>query len=78
MNVSRSSEAEPALNRGAEICQNVAKQIVADDHVILRRIEHHVHRHRIDVLMIRSDLCISGSDFLENTLPEIAAETLHV
>src|SRR6185295_2620889 len=30
------------------------------------------------VLMIRRTLRITGRDFLENTLPEIAAKTLHV
>src|SRR6185369_16156187 len=78
MNIARGSEAEPALNRRAEISQNVAEEIVTDDHVVLRRIEHHVHRHRVDVLVIRGNLRITSRNFLENTLPQIASETLHV
>ena len=78
MNISGSGESKPTLNRSAQVRQNVAKQIITDDHVVLRRIEHHVHRHRIDVLMVRFDLRITGCYFLENTLPKIAAEALHV
>src|SRR5262245_15528377 len=78
MNVAGSGESEPTLNRGANVRENIAKQIVGNYHFELLWIEHHVHRHRVDVLMIRCDLRISRCDFFENTLPEIAAVALYV
>src|ERR1041385_6244650 len=78
MNVSRCSESKTSLNGCTKIRQDVAEEIVADDYFILPRLEHHKHRHRVDVLMICFDMRISGSDLLKDSSPKIAAEPLHV
>jgi hypothetical protein len=78
MNVARCSDTKSSLNRSAKIREDVAKQIVADDHIVLRRIENHEHRHRIDVLVIGSDLRVSSRNFLEHALPKVTAKALNV
>src|SRR5688572_33404084 len=78
MNVAGSSEPESALNCSTNVSQNVSKQMVRDDHLVLRLIEHQVHRHCVDVLMIGGYLDVTCSDFSDNTLPEIAAKALHL
>ena len=42
---------EPALERRAEVRDDVAEEVVGDDHLELARVEHHVHRERVDVVV---------------------------
>src|SRR6476659_1562539 len=78
MNVARRSETKSSLNRSAQISQDVTKQIVAYDHIVLRRIENHKHCHCINVLVIGSDLRVSSRHFLEHALPKVTAKALNV
>ena len=62
--------AEPALQRAADIGDDVAEQVVGDDHLILPGILHQEHRERIDVLVRGGDARIRCRDFLEHALPQ--------
>ena len=55
MNVAGRRHAQAALERRAEVGDDVAEQIVGDDHLELPGIEHHVHRERVDVVVRRLD-----------------------
>ena len=44
-------EAERALERAAQVGQDVAEQVAGDDDVELLRIEHHARGQRVDVLV---------------------------
>jgi hypothetical protein len=78
MNISRCSQSQTTLNRSPEVCEYVSKEVVAYDHVILRWIKNHEHRHRIDILMICLNLWILPGNLFEYALPEISAEALDV
>ena len=65
--------------KGRDVGWVVLQVIIhGDNHVILRRVLHHEHRHRIDILVISFNLCVTSSDFPEDALPEITAEALDV
>ena len=49
MNVARRRHAEAALQRAADVGDDVAEQIVGDDHLELPGILDHEHRERVDV-----------------------------
>ena len=70
MDVAGCRHAEPALEGRAQVGDDVAEQVVGDDHFELRGVEHHVHGERIDVIVRRLDPGIGGRDFLEDALPE--------
>src|SRR5215813_7613086 len=78
MNISGCRQTQPTLNSSAQVCQNVSKQIVTNDNIVLGGVEHHEHRHCIYVLVIGFNVSILSRHFLENTLPQIAAKPLHV
>ena len=49
-------EPEPADEPGDLIGQNVAEQVRRDDHVEPLRVQHEVHRHRVDDALLELDL----------------------
>ena len=49
MDVARGRHAEPALQRAADVGDDVAEQVVGDDHLELAGILHQEHRQRVDV-----------------------------
>src|SRR5258705_8916427 len=78
MDIAGSGESKSALNRCTQIRENVAKQVVTDNDVVLARVEHHEHCHSVDVLVVRCNLRIAGCNLPEYTVPEIATKPLHI
>ena len=78
MDIAGGGQAEPALQGRAEVRQDVAEQIVRDDTSYCAGFEHHEHRHRVDVLVVRLDPRVTAGDFREDSLPQVAAEALDV
>jgi hypothetical protein len=70
MNVAGCRHAEPTLQRPADVGDDVAEQVVGDDHLELSRVLHEQHCQRVDVEMRRLDLRIVGAHFLEHPLPQ--------
>src|SRR6476661_8822824 len=75
----------PAMS-GAEPCtgsnndgpvrvgEDVAEQVVGDDHVVAARILDEVDAGGVDVLVARRDVAVFGRDVVEGALPEVARE----
>src|SRR6185312_10493024 len=70
MDVARRRHAETALEGRTEVGHDVAEQVVGDDDLELPRVEHHVHRQRVDVIVRRLDSRVLRRDFLEHALPQ--------
>jgi hypothetical protein len=70
MEVARRRHPEAALERRAEVGDDVAEQVVGHDHLELPRLEHHVHRERIDVVVRGDDPGVGRRELSEDPLPE--------
>ena len=70
MDVSRRGHAQPALKRGGEVGDDVAEQVVGDDHVELCGVLYQVHRERVDVVVRRGDVRKIRGDFAKDPLPQ--------
>ena len=70
MEVARRRHAQPTLERGAEVGDDVAEQVVGDNHLELAGIEHHVHRQCVDVIVRGGDPRELRDEFLEHALPQ--------
>ena len=68
----------PPLTRAAEVGEDVAEQVVGDDHVVALRVLHEVDARRVDVVVRRADLRVLGGDLVERALPQVAGERQHV
>ena len=65
--------AEAALQRGAEIGDDVAEHVVGDDHVEALGLADQLHRQGVDEEVAGLDLRILGGHLVEAPLPEIVA-----
>src|SRR5216684_2924764 len=72
MNISAGGHAQPALQSGSEIRDDVAEHVVSYDHIEHARIAHHLHRERVHVHVFGGDLGIFLTYFLEHALPQAA------
>src|ERR1700674_4621216 len=70
MNVSAGGHAQPALQAGGEIGDDVAEHVIRDHDVELPRIAHHLHAERVHVHVLGLDLGILAAHFLEHPLPK--------
>ena len=76
--VARRREADTPGYRATEIGEDVAEQVVGDDHVVTLRRLHEIDAGRVDVVVSRLDVGELGRHFVERALPEIAGEGQHV
>ena len=68
------SQADTAGHRTTEVGEDVAEQVVGDDHVVTLGVLHEVDAGGVDMVVRRLDLGVLGSDFVEGAFPEIARE----
>ena len=67
-------EPDPPGYRAAEVGEDVAEEVVGDDHVVLLRRLHEVDAGRVDVVVRRGDVGVLRLHLVEGALPEIAGE----
>ena len=70
MDVAGRRHAEPALERGSQVGDDVAEQVVGDDHLKLPGVQHQVHRQRVDVVVRRVDAGIARRRLSKYPLPQ--------
>ena len=70
MEVAGRRQAEAALQRGPQVGNDVAEEVVGDDHVELGRVLHHQQHEGIDVEMTGLHAGVLRRHFLEDTLPQ--------
>ena len=73
MQVARGGKPEPALQRAADVRDDVAKQVVGDDDLELPGILDQEHRERIDVEVARLDVGELRPHQVKDALPERVA-----
>src|SRR5437660_6939635 len=78
VDVSGSRDAEPAGEGRAQIGEDVAEEVVGDDHLIRLRLTDEIHRQRIDVHRFRLQRGMARAHLGENAPPEAVAEEEHV
>ncbi len=76
--VGRRSKTNAARNCSAKIGENVAEEVVSDDHVVLTRALNHVDASCIDMVVCGSYIGVLEGDRVEGALPQIARERQHV
>ena len=76
--IARRRDAHAAGNRCAEIRDDVAEHIARDDHIIIFRLEHHVHAAGIDMVIFARDIRIFLADFFKRARPQFMCECEHV
>src|SRR5437764_11002922 len=72
MNVSTGSHTQAALQASGEVSDNVAENIIGNDHVKLPRVADHLRAKSVHVHVFSFNLRIFGTDFFEHPLPEAA------
>ena len=70
MNVSTGSHTQAALQASGEVGDNVAENIIGNDHVKLPRIANHLGAKSVHVHVLGFNLRIFGTDFFEHALPQ--------
>ena len=78
IDVARGRHSQPALQRGAEIGDDIAKHVVGDDHVEHLRRADHLHRQGVDKHVEVLDAGVLLRHFFERAEPEIAPEAHHI
>jgi hypothetical protein len=78
MNVAAGGHAQPALERGGQVGDDVAEHVVGDDHVERARLAHHLQAERVHVHVLRLDVGILLRHFFEDALPQAAGIGHHV
>src|SRR5580700_4365216 len=73
MNVATGGHAQPALQAGGEIGDNVAEHIVGDDDIELAGVAHYLHAERVHVHVFRLELRIFGAHVFKHTLPQASS-----
>ena len=68
----------PPGYRAAEVGEDVAEEVVGDDHVVLLGRLHEVDAGGVDVVVGGGDVGVLGGDLVEGALPQVAGEGEHV
>ena len=76
--VRRGGPPDPAGDGAAEVGEDVAEEVVGDDHVVPAGVLHEVDARGVDVVVAGRDVGVLGGDLVEGALPEIAGEREHV
>ena len=76
--VGRSCSADAAGDRAAEVGQDVAEEVVGDDHIVALRVFHEIYAGRIGMVVDGFQIAVFGDDFVECALPEVACEVQHI
>jgi hypothetical protein len=69
--VGAARHAEAALERGAEVGDDVTEEVVGDDDLDVRRVLHHVEAQRVDVDVHGLDAGVVLRDLAEDARPEL-------
>src|SRR5690606_18687773 len=72
--VAGGGEPDPPGYRAAEVGEDVAEEVVGDDHVVLLGRLHEVDAGRVDVVVGGGDVGVLGGHLFEGALPEVAGE----
>ena len=72
--VRRGGPPDPAGDRTTEVGEDVAEEVVGDDHVVALRALDEVDARGVDVVVAGRDVRVLGRDLVERPLPEIAGE----
>ena len=78
LRLAEAAEPDPAGDRAAEVGEDVAEQVVGDDHVVAARVLHEVDARGVDVVVRGRDVGVLGGDLVERALPQVAGEGEHV
>ncbi len=73
VHVGARGHAHAALERGAEVGDDVAEEVAGDDHLEGRRVLDQIEAERVDVDVLRLDLRVLLGDLEEAALPELVA-----
>ena len=76
--VAAGRQADAAGDRGGEVGEDVAEQVVGDDHVEPAGVGHHVDRGRVDVLVGDRDVRVLQRHLLDQPRPQRARVGQHV
>ena len=76
--VAARGEPDPPGYRAAEVGEDVAEEVVGDDHVVLLGRLHEVDARGVDVVVGGGDSGVVGRHLVERALPEVAGEGEHV
>src|SRR5690606_8047215 len=71
-------QADAPGDRAAEVGEDVAEQVVGDDHVVALRVLDEVDAGGVDVVVGRAHLGVLGGHLVENPLPQVAGVGEHV
>src|SRR5699024_5769168 len=78
VDVAAGRQADAAGDRGRQVGDDVAEQVVGDDHVEAARIGHQVHHRGVDVHVVGGDLRVLGGHLVHGALPQPAGVGQHV
>jgi hypothetical protein len=71
-------EPDPPRYGAAQVGEDVAEEVVGDDHVVLLRRLHEVDARGVDVVVGGGDVRVLGRDLVEGPLPQVTGEGEHV
>src|SRR5690606_28378161 len=74
VDVAAGRQADAAAHRGGQVGDDVAEQVVGDDHVEAARVGHHEDGGRVDVLVGHGDLGELLAHLVHGALPQRAGE----
>ncbi len=78
VDVARRGEADAARDRGRQVGDDVAEQVVGDDDVEAGRVGDQEDHGRVDVQVVDGDVRVLGGDAVDGALPEGSGEGQHV
>src|SRR5690606_13128118 len=61
-----------------EVGEDVAEEVVGDDHVVAPRVVHEVDAGGVDVVVAGADVGVVGGHLVEGALPQVAGVGQHV
>src|SRR5438045_2365039 len=76
--VRRGGTADAAADGPGEVGEDVAEQVVGDDHVVATGIRQHVDARGVDVVVVGGHIGILARHLAERALPQVAREGEHI
>src|SRR5262245_11234399 len=78
MNVARWRHSKATLQGGCEICSDIAKHVVRDNHFEIARAPDHLEHQGVDIEVLGFNSWKASRSFLEGSLPQVSRITHHV
>jgi len=72
INVPGGGQPNAAGNRTGQVRENIAKQVIGHDHVIPRRVGHHIDGGGINMVIVHGNIRVFLSHLVDSALPQAA------